>query len=123
MTRFQNELSGMLGEFWKKSAERELAEINSMIENGNISIDKKGVARNKIGRVVDDELLEKISYINESVSIVETRKARLNYVQSVTEKYINKNSTISNSEKLEMTSVFGSGSTVIDVISNKEIML
>ena len=42
MTRFERELSGALGAYWKASAEKELAEIKSDLENGKITIDKNG---------------------------------------------------------------------------------
>ena len=34
MTRFERELSGALGAYWKASAEKELAEIKADLENG-----------------------------------------------------------------------------------------
>ena len=41
MTRFERELSGALGAFWKNSAEKELAGIKADLENGKITIDEK----------------------------------------------------------------------------------
>ena len=38
MTRFERELSGALGAYWKASAEKELAEIKTDLENGKITI-------------------------------------------------------------------------------------
>ena len=57
MTRFERELSGALGAYWKASAEKELAEIKADLENGKITIDKNGVARNCIGRVLMSDML------------------------------------------------------------------
>ena len=51
MTRFQKELSGALGAFWKKEAEAALDKIRAELDAGEITIDGDGVARNCIGRV------------------------------------------------------------------------
>lgn len=48
MTRFKMELSGMLGEFWKKQAEQELQKVKSDLDSCRITIDGDGVARNCI---------------------------------------------------------------------------
>lgn len=60
MTRFQRELSGELGEFWKKEAEKQLDKVRAELAEGKISIDAEGVARNCIGRVLMDDLLEQL---------------------------------------------------------------
>ena len=52
MTRFEKELSGALGAYWKKSAEKELEKVREELEQGLITIDENGVARNRIGRVL-----------------------------------------------------------------------
>ena len=41
MTRFQQELSGRLGMFWKKSAEKLIQKTKEDIATGKITIDKK----------------------------------------------------------------------------------
>ena len=51
MTRFQQELSGSLGAFWQKEAEKELAKTRADLDSGRITIDSNGVARNCIGRI------------------------------------------------------------------------
>ena len=61
MTRFEKELNGMLGAFWQKNAENELAEIRDDLAAGRITIDEIGVARNSIGRVVAEDMAEKIA--------------------------------------------------------------
>lgn len=47
MTRFEQELSGALGAYWKASAEKELDEIREELAAGRITIDAYGVARNE----------------------------------------------------------------------------
>ena len=52
MTRFDRELGGEYGEFWKKQAIQYLHNIEEEVFKGEITIDSDGVARNCIGRVV-----------------------------------------------------------------------
>ena len=44
MTRFERELNGSLGAYWKAEAEKELARIKAELEAGKITIDDQGVA-------------------------------------------------------------------------------
>ena len=61
MTRFEKELSGALGAYWKKEADKELAKVKEDLENGNITIDEQGIARNCIGRVLQNDMMEKVA--------------------------------------------------------------
>ena len=60
MSRFVQEISGELGDYWKRSAEKELAKAQAELDSGAITIDQHGVARNCIGRVLMDDMLEKV---------------------------------------------------------------
>ena len=76
MTRFERELSGALGAYWKTSAEKELTRIRQELEQGRITIDENGVARNQIGRVLMSDMLEKLTYITNAVDAEATAAAR-----------------------------------------------
>ena len=76
MTRFEKELSGALGAYWKKSAEKELEKVREELEQGLITIDENGVARNRIGRVLMSDMLEKLTYVTDAVDTEATTKAR-----------------------------------------------
>ena len=54
MTRFQMELSGKLGQFWQNEAQKELERVKSDLDSCKITIDADGVARNSIGRALDN---------------------------------------------------------------------
>ena len=56
MTRFEQELSGNLGAYWKASAEKELERVRADFEAGKITVDENGVARNCIGRILMDDI-------------------------------------------------------------------
>ena len=44
-SRFYQEYSGMLGEFWKAHAEKELEELRQDLATGDITIDENGVEK------------------------------------------------------------------------------
>ena len=125
-SRFQKELSGELGEFWKKEAEKELEEIRKDIETGNITIDEFGVARNKIGRVVMSDMLERILYVAaDRVNEEATKAAREAEVSEELREYKErmKNHVYSAEEIFEMRAAFGTGTTVVDCITGRRIAL
>ena len=68
MTRFQKELSGALGAYWKKEAEKELERVKTDLQEGRITIDENGVARNCISRVLMGDMLEKLAMVTAKVS-------------------------------------------------------
>lgn len=43
MTRFQKELSGALGAYWKRAAEKELEKVREDLQAGKITIDENGL--------------------------------------------------------------------------------
>ena len=122
MTRFEKELSGALGAGWKASAERELKQVRKEFEEGKITVDENGVARNRIGRVLMDDMLEKLTYITDTVDEEATKAARAEEVSRSLEAY-RKNHRTSKEEKAEMRAAFGTGSTVVDIITGERIRL
>ncbi|MCI8406898.1 MAG: hypothetical protein HFE43_07880 [Oscillospiraceae bacterium] len=76
MSRFVQEISGELGDYWKRSAEKELAKAQAELDSGAITIDQHGVARNCIGRVLMDDMLEKVMMLTDKVSKAATQAAR-----------------------------------------------
>ncbi len=123
MTRFQKELSGQLGEFWRKDAEKELDKVRAELESGEITIDENGVARNCIGRVLMSDMLEKLSYITDKVNVENTKAARAEEVSRELEEYRRNYKGPSEEELHEMRAAFGAGTEVVDVITGQKIRL
>lgn len=123
MTRFEKELSGALGTYWKKEAEKELEKIKAEIENGEITIDEAGIARNCIGRVLMDDMLEKVAKISNKVNTEATKAARNTETSTLLNEYRKNHKEPSAEEKEEMIATFGKGTTVVDLISGKRIKL
>ena len=125
MTRFDRELRGEYGEFWKKKAIQYLHKIEEEVFRGEITIDKEGVARNCIGRVVVDEVANALDYIirNGSFSWDKTIEARQKEDEEFIKNYIAQDREPSDEEIIEMKAAFGEGTTVIDVLTGKRIQL
>lgn len=125
MTRFDRELRGEYGEFWKKKAIQYLHKIEEEVFRGEITIDKEGVARNCIGRVVVDEVANALDYIIQdgSFRLDKTVEARDAEDTQFIKNYMTQNRNPSDEELLEMKAAFGEGATVIDVLTGKRIQL
>ena len=123
MTRFERELSGALGAYWKTSAEKELEKIREELEQGLITIDENGVARNRIGRVLMSDMLEKLTYITDKVDEEATAAARDEEVSQSLEAYRANAKPASEEEKNEMRAAFGKGQTVVNILTGERIRL
>ena len=123
MTRFERELSGELGAFWKNSAEKELEKVKADLESGKITIDENGVARNCIGRVLMDDMLEKLLHITDKANTEATRAARQAENEAFLEEYRKNYEGPTEEERAEMRAAFGEGETVVDIITGQRISL
>ena len=123
MTRFERELSGALGAFWKKEAEKELARIEKDLESGKITIDEKGIARNAIGRILMSDLAEKVSYITDRINLEATKEARSEAASQELTALRNNARPATEEEKDEMRAAFGKGQTVVNILTGERINL
>lgn len=122
MTRFQMELSGMLGEFWKKQAERELQKVKSDLDSCRITIDGDGVARNCIGRALADDMLEKVELVApDCVNVSATRATYAAERDEVLRRYASRE--VGAEEMHEMRSAFGAGTTVVDALTGRKYVV
>ena len=123
MTRFERELNGNLGEFWKRSAEQELEQLRSDLASGKITINDHGVARNCIGRVLMSDLLEKLAHITDAVSIEATTAAREAEVAAELAEYCQQAHEPSREELNEMRATFGPDEKVMNIFTGEIIDL
>lgn len=122
MTRFKMELSGKLGEFWKKQAEQELQKVKSDLDSCRITVDGDGVARNCIGRALMDDMLEKVEMVvPDCVNVSATRAAYAAELDEVLKRYASRE--IGAEEMHEMRSAFGAGTTVVDVLTGRKYVV
>lgn len=127
MSRFEREIKGLLGEYWKKDAEKQVAKIREEFEAGEITVDENGVARNCIGRILMDDLAEVLEYAKccEWFSREATEVARTNADKEFIREYkaAQAQRDYSQEELFEMRAAFGTGTTIVDVLTGKEITL
>ena len=123
MTRFEKELSGALGAYWKKEAEKELSKVKKDLKDGKITIDENGIARNCIGRTLHDDMLEKVAMVSGKVNVEATRAARDEETAKVIEAYRASYTGPSEEDLFEMKAAFGTGTKVVDIFTGKKIKL
>ena len=123
MTRFEKELSGALGAYWEKEAKKELERVKKDLDEGKITIDENGIARNCIGRTLHDDMLEKVAKVSRKVNVEATRAARDEETAKVIEAYKASYTGPSEEEMFEMRAAYGKGTTVVDIFTGKKVRL
>ena len=126
MTRFERELSGALGAYWKSSAEKEIRKMEERQMNGEIFFGADGVVRwTSNNRVMPKDCREILSHTayRDLFSEEASRAAEDAETAAFLESYRKNYTGPSEEEKAEMRAAFGTGSTVVDVITGKQIRL
>ncbi len=123
MTRFEQELSGALGAFWKRNAEQEIEKMKARIENDEIRTNIGGGAFwSSNGNYLNEECAEILSHTDFPFSPEETKRAREAQTEAFLENYRQSHKT-SATERTEMEAAFGKGTTVVNVITGERIRL
>lgn len=123
MTRFQQEISGALGQWWKEHAERELdmavkkADIDAIVELDG------AIRWKESGNYLMDDLCEQLEYAGYPFSRKSTAKARDIQNNKFINEYRKNYSGPTEEELFEMRAAFGEGKTVVDVITGNAIQL
>ena len=124
MTRFEQELSGSIGAFWKRDAEERIARMQAQADNGEIRTNMNGGAFwNSNGNYLPADAAEVLSHTDFEFSLEETARARKVQTAMQLEAYRKNYRGPSEEEKAEMRAAFGPGTTVVDVISGDRIQL
>ena len=126
MTRFARELSGELGAYWKASAEKEIRKMEERQMNGEIFFGADGVVRwTSNNRVMPKDCREILSHTayRDLFSEEASRAAEDAETAAFLESYRKNYTGPSEEEKAEMRAAFGTGSTVVDVITGERIRL
>lgn len=97
--------------------------MRAELAEGKISIDAEGVARNCIGRVLMDDLLEQLGIVTDKVNAEATRAARETENAAFLAEYRARRNAPSAEELAEMRGTFGAGATVVDALTGEKIIL
>ena len=123
MTRFQQEITGELGQWWKNQAEKEVERAVREADENAIVEDNGAIKWKSNGRYLMDDFCEMLEYAGYQFSREATAEARnIQVVESL--KNYRLNYTGPNAEELaEMRATFGEGETIVDVITGDVIQL
>lgn len=105
-----------------KWARETIAHVKSDMARGDITIDNGGVVRNCIGRCLMDDLLAVAVYVDPSISVENTQRARNIEDEAFLSEYRKTRATkgYSDEERAEMANAFGN-STIVDVLTGRSI--
>ena len=123
MTRFQQEIIGELGQYWKDQAEKEVKRAVRKADELAI-VDSNGAIRWKNnGSYLMDDFCEMLEYAGYQFSRKATAKARNLQVKKVLREYELQYTGPNTEELAEMRAAFGTGETIVDVITGDVITL
>lgn len=122
-TRLQRELGGELGDNWKRHAENEVAKAAEDLRSGLMTVDADGVVRNCIGRVIMDDMAELLEAAGCAFSRSATTQARDLEVSAELAAYRVNPPKITDEDLAEMRATFGTGTTIVDVLSGRRVNL
>lgn len=123
MTRFQQEITGLLGAYWQQNAEKELkAAVESAARDA--TVDENGaISWKSNGSYLMDDFCEKLEFAGFPFSREATRAARDAQVAEELAEYRRNYKGPTEVELEEMRSTFGEGTTVVDVLAGVKIHL
>ena len=120
MTRFEMELSGKLGDFWKRNAEQEIAWIQEKVDNGEILLDENCAAYWKSnGQYIPSDCVEKLKHTGFLFDAEATNEAEHRQIAEFMNRNRNKKSKLSDEERFELRAAFGKGAKIVNVITGE----
>lgn len=125
MTRFQMEISGKFGDWWKKNAEKEVIEALKDVAENAIVEEDGAIRWISSGNYIPDDFCEKLEYGGYNFSREATKIKKDIQQSKFVEEYREsmKNHVYSEEELYEMKSAFGEGTCIVDIITGKKIYL
>ena len=126
MTRFERELNGSLGFYWAENAKKEIRKMEERQINGEIFFGADGVVRwTSNNRVMPKDCREILSHTvyRDLYSEDASRAAEEAETAAFLESYRKSYKEPGEEEKAEMRAAFGTGTTVVDIITGERIRL
>ena len=123
LTRFEREVNGSLGAFWKKNAEEEVKKAVAQAEKDAV-VDEDGAIRwNSNGHYLMDDFCEKLEYAGYPFSRKATAEKREAQVEEELAQYRRNHKGLCAEELAEAKAAFGEGTVVVDVLTGEKTIL
>ena len=123
MTRFEREISGSLGAFWKKNAEEELKKAVAQAET-QATVEADGAIRwNSNGRYLMDDFCEKLEYAGYAFSREATAEKREAQNAESLAEYCRNDKGLTGEALAEARAAFGEGTTVVNILTGERTKL
>lgn len=123
MTRFEREISGSLGTFWKQHAAEEVKKAVAKA-NAEAEVDADGAIRwNCNGRYLMDDFCEMLEYAGYPFSRESTGKKRDVQNAEKLAEYRRNYKGLDEETLAEVRATFGEGATVVDVLTGEKTKL
>lgn len=125
MTRFQMEISGKLGDWWKKNAEKEVSEAIEHATNDAFVEEDGAILWKSSYNYLPDDYCEKLEYGGYNFSREATKIKREIQSNKFIEEYREsmKNHVYTEEELGEMENAFGKGSCVVNIFTGEKIYI
>ena len=123
MTRFEQEINGSLGAFWKKNTEEEVRKaVVQADEKATVEADG-AVKWNSNGLYLMDDFCEKLEYAGYAFSREATAEKRDEQNAESLAEYRKSDRGLSGEALAEARAAFGEGTTVVNVLTGKKTLL
>ena len=123
MTRFEREISGSLGAFWKKNAEEEVRKAVAQADTQATVETDSAIRWNSNGRYLMDDFCEKLEYAGYAFSREATAKKRDAQNEESLAEYRRNDKGLTGEALAEARAAFGEGTTVVNVLTGKKTLL
>lgn len=123
MTRFEMEISGKLGDFWKRNAEEEVKKAVAKAD-ADAAVEADGAIKwNSNGRYLMDDFCEKLEYASYPFNREATARKRDAQNEESIAEYRRNYKGLSGEELAEARAAFGEGTTVVNVLTGERTRL
>lgn len=123
MTRFEREINGNLGDYWKRNAEEEVKKaVAQAAEKATVEAD--GAIRwNRNGRYLMDDLCEKLEYAGYPFDRESTARKRDAQNKESLMEYRRNDKELSGEALAQARATFGEGTVVVNVLTGRKTRL
>ena len=123
MTRFEREINGSLGDFWKRNAQEEVKKAVAKAD-ADATVEADGAIKwNSNGRYLMDDFCEKLEYAGYAFSREATAKKRDVQNEESLAEYCKNDRGLSGEELAEARAAFGEGTTVVNILTGRRTRL